>query len=324
MNNKSTPIIKQWWLRLLIAVAIVVVVAAGISLYFKFHHRNKFVGKWYFPNEGRLETYVFYNNGKCEAYINNNYGSCLYVYNDEEVTLYGTDANVKAKYEFVNGYLKLDEDWLYPSKAEAEKELTPIEVPNVSGMTVEKAKKELENAGFKVSDDIKYESSDKYAPGIVIKTEPSAGESVTKGKTIIIYESTGKHKCTIENYTGKNYIEVKTMLEICGLEVSIKTKSGYNNEIDEQSIIDQNIKAGTILYRGDKIVLYIPFVEIHCPDFVSEEWDLSEVKEFANKYNIKLSITYEVTSKYKSGTILKQSKKGVIKSGEILLITVAK
>ena len=49
--------------------------------------------------------------------------------------------------------------------------------------------------------------------GKVIRTEPKAGSTKTKGSTITIVESSGKEYLLLEDYTGKNYYEEFNKLE---------------------------------------------------------------------------------------------------------------
>ena len=62
------------------------------------------------------------------------------------------------------------------------------------------------------------------------------------------------------------------------------------------------------------------------PDFVKEKWTIDEIKSFADKYGLILTIREEETNSYKPGTILKQSReaKSEIVRGAPLTITIAK
>ena len=201
-----------------------------------------------------------------------------------------------------------------------------IKVPDVSGLSVEDAEEILLQKGFTVNTTTEKISSDEYDEGEVVKTEPEAGRSIKKGKEITIYESTGSEIYVIEDYTGKNYIEIETLLEsMHGLDVKIEKKSiTITDDTDEQAIVDQSLKAGTEVRKGDSIILYIPDVYEEYPDFVGEDWLVSDVEEFCNKNNIKLTIEYQETNKYAPGKIISQSRTGRIVSGATLKIVVAK
>ncbi len=201
-----------------------------------------------------------------------------------------------------------------------------IKVPDVSGLSVADAEEILLGKGFTVKSTTEKEASDKYESGEVIKTEPSAGRSIKKGKEITIYESIGSETYVIEDYTGKNYIQIQTLLEnVHGLKVKIEKKSiTLTDDTDEQAILEQSLTPGTEVKKGDEITLYIPDVYEEYPDFVSEEWTVSDIEEFCTKNNIKLNIVYEETDKYAAGKVISQSRTGKVVSGATLKIVVAK
>lgn len=201
-----------------------------------------------------------------------------------------------------------------------------IKVPDVSNLTVVEAENKLKEYGFEVElETIKEKSS--IEAGKVIKTEPKQGRSIKKGSKITIYESIGSiYK--IEDYTGRNYIEVKTLLEnVYKLEVKIEKKDVDMEEKDwkEQEIVAQDLPKDTEVQEGDKITLFIPnIVEVY-PDMVEEGWTVEDVQAFCNQYNIKLTINYVKTSEKESGTLLSQSRtaKTPIINGSTLKIEVA-
>lgn len=201
-----------------------------------------------------------------------------------------------------------------------------IKVPDVSGLSVADAEEILLGKGFTVKSTTEKEASDKYESGEVIKTEPSAGRSIKKGKEITIYESIGSETYVIEDYTGKNYIQIQTLLEnVHGLKVKIEKKSiTLTDDTDEQAILEQSLTPGTEVKKGDEITLYIPDVYEEYPDFVNEEWTVSDIEEFCTKNNIKLNIVYEETDKYAAGKVISQSRTGKVVSGATLKIVVAK
>ena len=100
-----------------------------------------------------------------------------------------------------------------------------LKVPDVTNMSVTKAIDELQNAGFKVSDEQQEISSTDIDEGNIVKTNPAAGSKRTKGTLITLYVSVGDTKITIENYKDKNYLEIKGALEALGLRVVIEKRS---------------------------------------------------------------------------------------------------
>lgn len=203
-----------------------------------------------------------------------------------------------------------------------------VKIPDVSNMTVIDAENELKKNGFEVELETVKEESEKIEKGKVIKTDPQAGRTIKKGSSITLYESLGKETYTVEDYTGSNYIEIQTLLKsVYGLEVTVEKKNvDTSKEYNEQEIVDQSVKAGTVLGKGDSITLYIPNILEGYPNMVEEEWTIDDVEAFCTKYNVTLKIDYKETSDYEEGTLISQSRspKTPIVSGTTLKIVVAK
>ena len=202
-----------------------------------------------------------------------------------------------------------------------------ITIPDVSNYTVAEAEKKLKDLGFEVNVDLKEEPSKEIEEGKVIDTSPSIGRTVKEGSEITLVVSSGSSKVTVEDYTGKNYIEIKTKLEMYGITVTVEEKEvSENKEYDEQEIIDQSVKAGEELTEDDKITLYIPKVLEKYPDIVKEGWSVEETEKWAKEKGINLKKEYQETNDYEEGTIIGQSraKDTVITKGATLKITIAK
>ena len=205
-----------------------------------------------------------------------------------------------------------------------------VKVPDVVGLETEEAIKTIKEKGLEYT--TKSEESDTVEKGLVIRTEPKAGSTKTKGSTITIVESTGKEFLLLEDYAGKNYYEIKAKLELSGIKVEMKTKSVENAseyKDKEDLIIDQepkfNKKEETKLYENDSVILYIPEVDVY-PDMIKEKWTLSQAQDFAKEYKLTLDITYKETKDAEENLILSQGREpgDPIYEGYTLKITVSK
>ena len=201
-----------------------------------------------------------------------------------------------------------------------------IEVPDVSGMEISKAEKMLKKEGFKV--DSKKKASDDVDENLVIETDPAKNRYAKKGTTITIYYSSGTSKAKVEDYTGQNAYEVKAKLELLGIKVTIEEKevedsSSYTNK--KQLVIDQSVKQGEKLSKGEKIVLYIPKILSTYPDMVTDSWTLDRATEFCEKYGLTIKVTYK-ESDGEENIILAQSPKAgeEVFDGETFKVVVSK
>ena len=216
---------------------------------------------------------------------------------------------------------------LYPTFKQSDN----VKIPDVTGLSVSEAEKVLTGEGFVVTDETKKEASEKFEKGEVVGTDPAIGRSRAKGTKITIIESIGKNDTyIIENYVGKNYLQVQTELEkVYKMKVIIEKKEiDITEDMDLQLIIDQDLKPGEeVIISEDNpqvIKLYIPDAYEQYPDFVADGWTISEVQDFAEKYELSLEIREVENDEYPEGTIIKQSRTGKIVNGASLVITITK
>ena len=189
-------------------------------------------------------------------------------------------------------------------------EVPDVVIPNVSGMTVQKAEETLRKSGFEVALQVEQISDDKMAPGLIVKTSPAIGLKRKKGITVTLYESMGTASYELEDFTGKNYIEIKTILETkYELDVLIeKMEPEEDKEYDKQEIIKQEPEAGTKLSKGQKVTLYIPNIVDEYPNFVDEDWSLEEIQSFCDEYGIVVTFEKKPTNEFPENTIINQSR----------------
>lgn len=204
-----------------------------------------------------------------------------------------------------------------------EKEIT---VPDVSNKSINEAIRLLQDSGFKISDEQQEQASSEVLEGHIIKTNPAAGSKRTKNTIITLFVSIGDTKISIENYLGKNYLEIKGALEALGLQVLIEKKTVENaSDYKDGEVIEQSVKENEKLSVGDTITLYIPDIVSQYPDFTDGSFTVSDVEAFCTEYNIKLTVEHVATSEYAAGTIYYQDKPKdyTIIAGQSLKIRVA-
>ena len=210
------------------------------------------------------------------------------------------------------------------------KDVKEVKVPNVVGLTTEKAIKMIKEKGLEYT--TKSEESATVEEGKVIRTEPKKGSTKVKGSTVTIIESSGKEFLVLEDYTGQNYYEIKGKLEAKGIKVEMKTKSVENaSEYKDKkdNIISQepafNKDEETKLYANDSVILYIPEVDVY-PDMVAEKWTLSQVEDFVKEYNLTLDKSYKETDEVEEDIVLSQNRAvgDPIYEGYTLKITLSK
>jgi len=92
-----------------------------------------------------------------------------------------------------------------------------IEVPNVAGLQLEEATNRLEADGFVVNP--QFENSDEVEQGVVIRTEPPAGEMVEEGSEIDLFVSVGSERIPVPPVVGLTEEAARQAIEAEGLVV---------------------------------------------------------------------------------------------------------
>ena len=202
------------------------------------------------------------------------------------------------------------------------REIEDVTVPSVVGLTTDEAIDKLTKAGFTYTTE--QQNSDTVEEGKIIKSVPKAGSTRKKGETITLVESIGGNYHYLEDYTGKNYSEVKAKLELFKINVLIEKKDVEDKEKykgKENIIIDQNPKFEkdkdkVMIEEGDTVTLYIPNIVNEYPDMVGEGWSLSDVMAFVKEYKLNIlvvdkegtTIPEAKHSDFMSSTIIEQSR----------------
>lgn len=159
------------------------------------------------------------------------------------------------------------------------------EVPDLIGMTFEEAASVADNKSFKVS--IAEEKFDDAPKGTVIDQDPESGFKTKNNKEIDLVVSRGPVVLTLEDYTGKDFIEISEMLEEKGIIVKVEQK--LSDKYPEGKIIKHLPSEGTQMGEGYEITITVSkgIEYIYVPNVVGlpqqeaivaiENWDL-EVK----------------------------------------------
>ena len=205
-----------------------------------------------------------------------------------------------------------------------------VKIPDVRNLSIEDADTLIRKSNLKVALETEEEVSSTVEEGKIIGTRPEIGRVVKENTEITLIVSTGEVTYLVEDLIGKNYREVKTELEIkYSLKVLIEEKEVEEKEdkkYDDEEIVAQSVEKGKMLRTGDEIILYIPKVLEKYPDFVNENWSITDIQNWAKEKEINLVIVEKETNEYKEGAIISQNraKDSVVTKGAELKITIAK
>ena len=202
-----------------------------------------------------------------------------------------------------------------------------VAVPNVAGKSLSDAIKILQDAGFTVNDEQEGLSSKEVPLGDVVKTSPLGGTKRKKGSTIKIYVSTGDSTIAIEDYTGKNFYEVKGALEARGLVVIEETEIvEADSNFKEDDITYQSVQPGESLNAKQNITLKRAILGLPYPDFTDGSYNASDVEEFCEENKLDCEIIYTENDLEPAGKIYSQSREAgsPVKSGASFKVRIYK
>ena len=128
-----------------------------------------------------------------------------------------------------------------------------VDVPNLMGYTVAQVQAELDTLNLEVGEVIN-QPNDEIAEGQVIKSDPASGASVKEGQAINLFVSSGQEPITLEDYTNKDFNQMKAQLTELGFRV--EREDVYHDTIEHEKIVSQDIEAGREVVPGETTITF--------------------------------------------------------------------
>lgn len=164
-----------------------------------------------------------------------------------------------------------------------------VVIPDVIGMTYEEAVKELEKVNLEAEKEDTH--SEEVEEGLVVKTNPNVGRTAKEKSTVTVLVSVGKEKFKMEDYVGKDFDQVKRLLE----------EKGYEDVIAYEKHSDKPV--GEILSQ----IQPTPDTEV-IPSETKVIFEISNGPELITLNNLK-GMTLEQAKSYLEDNGLKMNKK---------------
>ena len=129
-----------------------------------------------------------------------------------------------------------------------------VTIPETKNMVAEDAEQTLKDMGLRVTK--KPMSDNTVANGAVVYSQPSSGETVEGGTTVILYVSRSEvaKESQVPSLTGKTIEEARN--EVKGLNLSIRTVD-QPSEQTEGTVLSQSPDAGTMVRKSSVITLVV-------------------------------------------------------------------
>ncbi|ALC04522.1 putative serine/threonine-protein kinase PknB [Corynebacterium deserti GIMN1.010] len=138
-----------------------------------------------------------------------------------------------------------------------------VNIPDVSGMTLEEAARTLEDLGLVLDPSIREEYSDTVSTGQVIEQNPPAGQEVVVGSSVSLTVSSGVENIRVPTATGMNWSQAEQNLTSLGFTPSVTyvdsehpegevlTVSNEGTEMPKGSVITVEVSNGMLINAPD-------------------------------------------------------------------------
>ena len=177
-----------------------------------------------------------------------------------------------------------------------------MEVPDLSGLT--RVQVEMKYPKLNIVFEEKYD--DDYDEDEVISQSPEPGTKIDRSDEITVTVSLGGKEIEVDDYSGRNAEDAKTLIEKQGLVCEIV----YNesDSVPRNCVISTTPSARTMVEKGSTIVCYVSIgsavQEIRVPDMIG--MTIEDATRVARENSIGLTISYDDTSQLEPGTVIKQ------------------
>nr|WP_279665027.1 Stk1 family PASTA domain-containing Ser/Thr kinase [Ectobacillus ponti] len=199
-----------------------------------------------------------------------------------------------------------------------------VTVPDVSGMSYEKALTVITSKGLKVassSPQIVY--TEDVEEGKVIGTKPDAGRQVKENSEVAIIQSGGKQKKKMRNLVGQQYSEVKDELKAQYKEVLTYYT---NNDRPKGEILEQVPAADQeVIEKEQEVRLWISDGPKRTALSDFSGWTENSVRSYAADKKLKVEVSQEYSETLEKGLVLSQSPKAgaQLKEGDSFTIVIS-
>jgi serine/threonine-protein kinase len=166
------------------------------------------------------------------------------------------------------------------------------------------------------------EASDDVEAGLVIRTNPEAGDRVDRNSDVEVFVSIGPAPVEVPNVQGQDQVDATQTLSQAGFKVTKTTES--SSSVPSGSVIGTNPPAGTPQPRGATVTIIVSSGpdEAEVPDVIDETQ--SQATETLTDAGFDVQVVQVPSSPQSEGRVIDQSPEGgnSASRGSAVIITV--
>jgi hypothetical protein len=173
-----------------------------------------------------------------------------------------------------------------------------VSVPDVKGVTQDRAKEILTSNGFKVGS-VTTEDNPTILKDYVTKTDPKVGTMIKRGSTVNIFVSSGMVK--LPNLVGKDSLEATKILKELNLVVSYKNEESSE---PEGRVLAQFPAEGSVQQQSTVSLTLAVSVKVLMPSLTG--MTLEQAQQSLDAIGLRSSVTYKPSSTIPRGSVISQ------------------
>ncbi len=136
--------------------------------------------------------------------------------------------------------------------------------------------------------------SEEITKGYVVRTDPVAGELLSKNQNVTLYISMGSNK--MPDLTGESQEDAKTRLDMMELNLGVSIIEKPHESIPKGYVISTDPVANTKLEKGQKIAVYVSLGSDKMPDLTGETENNAKVALEAMDMGLRINTDFEEAS----------------------------
>ncbi len=180
-----------------------------------------------------------------------------------------------------------------------------VEVPNLQGMTLEKATGTLESLGLKVGEvKDKYIEDESEEAGLVVSQDPEWGTLLAKGEKVSL---TVTRELRMPELEGESRDAAEETLKKLGILVIEIKSTPVEDEEEVNRVLSQSPAAGKLISPGTTVRLEVGVEQkkVAVPDVVGMKQ--ADAEETLKKAGFQVSVSEESSSEVDEGRVIRQS-----------------
>jgi serine/threonine-protein kinase len=181
---------------------------------------------------------------------------------------------------------------------------TQVTVPNVAGKDVDTATRALVNKKFVVSPKTQEQASSEVDKGLVIETDPPAGESQDEGSTVTLIVSAGPQQVSMPDVRQLQFKVAKEQLENGEGKFKVK-REWVDNSADRGVVINSTPFADEQVDVGSSVTLFVSKGQVTVPNVVGQTID--EATKTLEDLGLKVTTKDDPAATAPDGTVTAQT-----------------